>query len=399
MSVSIQAVQGLLSEYSIDSTVVHAIKHSGILQKYNQVPLITHVPESPVGSPIYTINYEMPRPDSYTLAAAVTSATQTTLTFTNVGTLMQGDILALPGGTETVQVNGDPNTTANTVSVLRAYSGTAVASVANGSVVNLIGNARNGGEINITGVSNLPFSYTQYTQTIQYPIRITGQALATGNYVGIEGATNALQTQMMLKLGDMLNDQERAAYYGPGVAPTSPTARPSMFGIYSILANNAPQNINASAYTGGAIPTAPVNAGAFSPIDFAANLLQPALNNLGMVDTVICSPDWQTYFNQMQTPLQRFDVDDEELGGRVTVFRAPFQGDVTIIIAPHLRAGSAIGISRDEIQWDFLRQFQVLPYGIQGDAAMADLVMECSINLRNPLHFTFVSGVTAGAPA
>lgn len=397
MGVSVSSVQGILQEISVDAQVIHAIQQTGILSKVNQVPLITHLPEVSIGSPIYTINYNMPREDTFTLGAAITSTGQTTITLVNAQTLANGDVLALPNG-EFVQINADPNYTANTISVIRAYAGSANASVANSTVINLVSNSRTGAEINLTGVSNLPFTYTQYQQTLQYPIRISGQLLGTGNYVGIEGAANAIQTQLSLKLGDMLNDQERAAYYGPGVGPTISNPRATMAGIYTILNSNAPQNINASTYN-GTVQAAPINAGAFSPIDFSSNLLQPVLSSLGMVDTVLCDPSWQTIFAQMQAPLQRFDVMDEELGGNVTTFKAPFQGDVTIVLAPHLRPGTAIGLSRDELQWDVLRKFMILPLGIQGDAAMADLIMECAINLKNPLHFSMVTGVTAGAPA
>lgn len=94
--------------------------------------------------------------------------------------LMNHDVLQLvdlaTGNTEYVQINGDP-TSATTFNVVRGTAGTSpLASVANGSAVNLIGNSRNGAEVNQTGLTTIGVSRTQYCQTFQMPVQIGGSA-------------------------------------------------------------------------------------------------------------------------------------------------------------------------------------------------------------------------------
>src|SRR6516165_7597501 len=118
----------------------------------NRNPLVTRLPYVPVERVDFLMYGHQYRARSTTITANLSSSTTTGLTLADASFLMNHDVLQLidttSGSSEYVQVNGDPTGT-QTVTVLRGTAGTtATTSVATNSVVNLIGNSRNGAEVN-----------------------------------------------------------------------------------------------------------------------------------------------------------------------------------------------------------------------------------------------------------
>src|ERR1700679_223361 len=114
----------------------------------NRNPLVTRLPYVPVERVDFLMYTHKYRARSTTLGAAVTSSGQTAISTADATFLMNHDVLqfvdSATGNTEYVQISGDP-TSATTFNVVRGTAGTtALSSVTNGSIVNLIGNSRNG---------------------------------------------------------------------------------------------------------------------------------------------------------------------------------------------------------------------------------------------------------------
>ncbi len=158
----------------------------------NRNPLVTRLPYVPVERidfQMYTHRY---RARSTTLGVAIGSATQNNLTVADATFLMNHDVLEIvdsaTGNVERVQISGDP-TASNTVSVTRGLwsqvggtqGTTPLASAVSGSTVNLIGNSRNGAEVNQTGLTTIGVPRTQYCQTFQFPVQIGGSARRRGH--------------------------------------------------------------------------------------------------------------------------------------------------------------------------------------------------------------------------
>src|ERR1700733_9196399 len=124
----------------------------------NRNPLVTRLPYVPVERVDFMMHTHKYRARSTTLGAAVSSATQSTLTLADATFLMNHDVLEIvdsaTGNIERVQISGDP-TSATTVNVVRGIwsdiSGTQgttpLSAAANTSTVNLIGNSRTGYEV------------------------------------------------------------------------------------------------------------------------------------------------------------------------------------------------------------------------------------------------------------
>ena len=103
-----------------------------------------------------------------------------------------------------------------------------LSSVANGSTVNLIGNSRNGAEVNQTGLSTIGVSRTQYCQTFQFPVQIGGSAQTARAQVMPGGIQTPFDFNMTVQLQNMVDDIENSCYYGIAQAhrqrrPTTPS--------------------------------------------------------------------------------------------------------------------------------------------------------------------------------
>ena len=118
----------------------------------NRNPLVTRLPYVPVERVDFQMYTHKYRARSTSLGAAVSSATQSTLTLADATFLMNHDVLEIvdsaTGNIERVQISGDP-TSSTTVNVTRGIwsdiSGTQgttpLSSAALNSTVNLIGNS------------------------------------------------------------------------------------------------------------------------------------------------------------------------------------------------------------------------------------------------------------------
>ena len=178
----------------------------------NRNPLVTRLPYVPVERVDFLMYTHKYRARSTTLAAAVTSSSQTAITTADATFLMNHDVLqfvdSVTGNTEYVQISGDP-TSSTTFNVIRGTAGTTpLASVTNGSTVNLIGNSRNGAEVNQTGLTTIGVSRTQYCQTFQLPVQIGGSAQSARAQVMPGGIQTPFDFNMTVQLQNMVDDIE-----------------------------------------------------------------------------------------------------------------------------------------------------------------------------------------------
>jgi hypothetical protein len=261
----------------------------------NRNPLVTRLPYVPVERVDFQMYTHVYRARSTVLGAAITSATQgtvgsgTVLTTADATFLMNHDVLeivdSVTGNIERVQISGDP-LSANTFNVTRGIwsqiggviGTTPISSAAVNSTVNLIGNSRNGAEVNQTGLTTIGIPRTQYCQTFQFPVQIGGSAQTARAQVMPGGIQTPFDFNMTIQLQNMVDDIENCCCYGIAQAPTADTGNlntlnsdtattAKMNGLRSILQTN-----NISSLTG----TTPINAAAYGATDLVRDTLQAA---------------------------------------------------------------------------------------------------------------------------
>jgi hypothetical protein len=364
----------------------------------NRNPLVTRLPYVPVERVDFLMYTHKYRARSTTLGAAVTANSQTALTAADATFLMNHDVLQLvdsvTGNSEYVQISGDP-TSSTTFNVLRGVSGTTpLASVASGSTVNLIGNSRNGAEVNQTGLTTIGVSRTQYCQTFQFPVQIGGSAQTARAQVMPGGIQTPFDFNMTVQLQNMVDDIENSCYYGIAQAPTADSGSPDsattakMNGLSSILVTN---NIG-----GLANPSAtPVNGSAYGSADLIRDTLQAARQNGGEPDLLVVSTNFMSGFATWGQAIQRIPAGQTVFGTPINVLEAPFLHGITIVEAPLLRPYTAIALTSSEV---YIRNKRN-PYwnlrGNRGDMVEGDWLAEMAIEVVNESHHAWVQGITA----
>lgn len=355
----------------------------------NRNPLYTrlrHVPTDRVDFLMYTHKY---RARSTTLGVAISSNATTALTFADTTFLMNHDVLELvdssTGNTERVQVNGDP-TGATTVNVTRGVSGTAaLASVANGSTVNLIGSSRTGSEVNQTGLTTLGGSRTQYCQTFQFPVQVGGSAQTTRAAVMPGGVQSPFDFNKTMQLQNMVDDIEVSMYRGIGQAPNDAAGTTAkMNGLQTILSTN-----NTST---------PTNAAAYKSSDFIRDTLQACRTGGGEPNLLLVATNFMSAFAIWGQAIMRIPAGETVFGVPIELFEAPFLRGAYIVEAPLLPPFSAICLTFDEVYFRPKRNSYWQPRGIRGDMAEGDWLSEGAIEVVNESHHAYVSGITAFSP-
>lgn len=350
----------------------------------NRNPLFTRLPHIGGSNPTFTCYDHGYRKGSTTLGATITTNSVTTLTLADASFLMNHDLLEVvdsaTSSSEVVQVSGNPS--GNTVTVIRAQGGTSALSTGtNGSTVYVIGNARDGTEINQSGLSTLGVPHTQYMQVFQFPVEVGGSAQATTAQVFPGGVTSPVDMNKMMQLQNCIDSIETTAYYGRAQAPATNGTIATSNGVRNWLATNK--------------VTAPTNGTAYTAIDLTRDLLSSAQSNGGKPDLMFVSSDFMTALQTWGQGLVRLQAGSTELGVDIDLFYAPFLGGIYVIPAPLLRSKTAFALTSEEVVFKVLRAPYWQQRGSLGDRVQGEWIAELAIEIRNEQHHSWVEGISA----
>ncbi len=371
----LQGIQGALDN---QAQIRNDVSVVAINWYVNRCPLVTRVPRVPGGSTTFTMINRSFRSRTATMAAAAL-ATDTQIALVDASAIMNGDVLELASG-ERVEVTADPNIITNVVAIRRGAEGTTPAAAASADVIRLIGNSRTGGEINQSAVAFRPTGVTQFCQTWQHPVQVSGALQASLGYQAQPGVNTPFEQTKMDALQNLMDDMESSAYYGRGEDP-SVSGRPKQKGLRTLLSSN--------------LTTAPTNAAAYKPTDLIRDTLQVCRTNGGDPDVLIVSTNFMTGLATWGHAAQRIDAGSTVFGTPIDVFEAPFLGGVSIIEAPLLKPFTAICLTSSEVRMRMKRNEFWNPRGTRGDAFEGDWIAEGAIEVENQGHHAWVEGITA----
>ena len=371
-------LQGIQAAYDNQAEIVNDIYVVTTNWFVNRCPIVTRTPRVPVGSTTFSIVSRSFRPRIATLAAAV-AAGDAQIALVDASPFMNGDVLELASG-ERVEIIADPNVTNNTVAVRRAAEGTAAGTGAVNDLIRLISNSRTGGEVNQSGVSLRPQGITQFCQTWQHPVQVSGSLQASYGYQSSRGVRTPFEQVKMDALQNLMDDMETSSYYGRGEDPAV-TSRPKQKGLRAQLSVNNVTN--------------PTNAGAYKATDFMRDTLEAARSGGGDPDVLLLSTNFMMGLATWGQAVMRLNAGTNVFGTPIDVFEAPFLGGVTVIEAPLLRPYTAVALTSSEVRMRMKRNEFWNPRGIRGDSFEGDWMAEGAIEIENPAHHAWVEGVTA----
>jgi hypothetical protein len=370
----LQGIQGTIENTPQIRNDIHVVAINWFV---NRCPLVTRVPRLPAGSTTFTMVNRSHRSRQARLAASA-SASDTSITLADASALMNGDVLELASG-ERVELVTAPNIVSNTIQVRRGVEGTTPAAAANNEVVMLIANSRSGGEVDQTAVAAKPAGVTQFCQTWQHPVQISGSLQATSGYQPTPGLHTPLDQARMEALQNLMDDMEFSSYYGIGEAPEI-AGRPKQRGLRTLLATNRTTN--------------PANASAYKPSDLVRDTLEKCRLNGGDPDVLIVSSNFMTGLAIWGHAAQRIEAGSNIFGTPIDVFEAPFLGGVSIIEAPLLKPSTAVALTSSEVRLRMKRNEFWNPRGSRGDAVEGDWVAEGAIEVENESHHAWVEGIS-----
>jgi hypothetical protein len=342
----------------------------------NRTPMLSRLPQAPLGSLSFKTSTTLYRPWQGTNVGAV-SANATSLTVVDASVYLTGDVIEVDSEMYLITAI---NTGSNVITVTSGYASTTSATHADQAVVNLIGNTRTGGEINVTGISRIPVTLTNYPQTFQHPYFVGGSMASASDFALPAGVASVLGRERSIAIVNCSEDVERSIYYARPVGITSATTKPQMAGMRSqIVTNNVFQ---------------PTNYASFKPSDLIKNATQPIITAGGNPNVMLMGPDWQYAFMLWSMPLVRITGPDLGFGVAAESFRAPFLNDIQIIICPLMRAGSVFTLTSEEVRLRVKRNLFDKPRGSSGDADQGDIITECAVEVDNETHHGMISGIT-----
>ncbi len=292
---------------------------------------------------------------------------------------MNGDVLELASG-ERVEVVADPILATNTVLIRRGAEATTPAAGSAGDTIRLIGNSRTGGEVLQNAVAFRPTGVTQYCQTWQHPVQVSGSLQSSLGYQAAQGARTPFEQTKMDALQNLMDDMEYSSYYGRGEDP-SISGRPKQKGVRTLVTPN--------------LTTTPTNAGAYKPTDLIRDTLEKCRIGGGDPDVLIVSTNFMTGLATWGHAAQRINAGTNVFGTPIDVFEAPFLGGVSLIEAPLLKPFTAICLTSSEVRMRMKRNEFWNPRGIRGDALEGDWIAEGAVEVDNPSHHAWVEGITA----
>lgn len=384
-------VQGILQNVSLtneQTTVLYPYLREVFI---NETPLITRTPQQPAEGQVYNIvSYDV-RPRGYTLAAAIIT-TDTTITLNDTTPLLVGDVLEMfdtaAANIERIEVTA-LGTDGVTATIRRAREGTtALANTAAGAastkVVTLIGNSRNGSEVNQQAKRTVRTLVEQYVQTFQNPVQVGGLANAVRNTRLPAGFSSVFSLEQQVAMTEMMRDMEYTSYYGLGEKPSAVNDRAKQKGLRKLInSNNVKTNAGAS----------------YTFLNFVADGAQKCLDGGGDPDVCICSTDlvtglqtWGFAKQQINTPRMNL------LGLPINEIAVPFaSGTITFIPSFQMRKGTACVLTSKDVLMRYIRQAFWQLRGNAGDAHQGDFIGDTCVEIGHPSWHSWIEGISSYA--
>jgi hypothetical protein len=379
---------GVIAPFDRMGSIVEPIFGIAASSFVNRCPLLTRLPQVPLGAMTFATSTVLYRPTTNPVANGgnPVASGAVVLPMADGSVYQSGDVLEYPATGEIMLVQ---SIAGNNVTVVRGYAGSATAAIPDTSLIYLIGNTRTGAEINVFGISRIPQVLIQNSQTFQHPYAVGGAVASATDYALPPGVTSVVGRERMMAIQDCSDDIERCYYYGvpvslnpaaPGGTGANAATKPMMAGLRTqITTNKAVQPTNYSSYGSS---------------DLVRDTVQACFTNGGDPDVLLVGTQWMTAFAKWGTPLLKLDAGETRFGVAVDEFEAPFLGGIKLIACPLMRPFDVFCLSSAEVRQRVKRQMYDKPRGSEGDAEMGDILAEGAIELDNEPHHAYVTGIT-----
>ena len=315
------------------------------------------------------------------LAAAISSASTTSLSVDDGSIFRAGDVIHIPSVGENMLVS---EVSSNTLTVVRGYGSTAAqASIDDDATVLNLGPAMSENSSLRGVVSTQESSVYNYTQIFRTPISLSGTEAASKLHGGKDRGYQRRKASLEHK-----RDIARAMYFGQRKEDTSAaTPRRTMGGLLEFLGTSDTVTFNSS--------TLPI-----TYRNFDANVAKQAFAHGGQEKLLIAGPNLASAINCWAENKLVSDVDSEATYGMRVKNLVTTYGDLKVIYDPLLDAGGYSGygfvIDPENLRYVYLDGRDTkLNIGVQNndvDGVVDEYLTECSLEVRLPKTHLLITG-------
>lgn len=294
-----------------------------------------------------------------------------------------GDQLRPATGTEIVLVIAIDEEE-STLTVTRGYGGTSSGSIADGTVLHIVGNAALEGDDASAARFTARSRATNYTQIFSAGVEVSGSELAVRQI----GLRDELDYQKNQRTRELLRDLENSIING--VAPAAnqqgtSAVRRTMRGLNSFIQTNrfAP---------GTTLPSGT------TLTEEQLNLALKAIwkNSAGNVDLIVVGGTQKRAINGFVASNQRYSYDRESFKSLINVYESDF-GVCQVVMSRYVPSGVVLLLDSSRIEIVPLagRNFHYKPLAVTGDKESGMVVGEYTLELRNENAHGVITGLAA----
>jgi hypothetical protein len=298
-----------------------------------------------------------------------------------------GDQVQAAGSREVMLVTGISGAT---LTVHRSYGGTTAASVSDGQMLRILGNAALEGDDRPATRFTSRSRRQNYTQIFTAGVEVSGSQLAARQLA----VADELDYQKQERLRELVRDLENCVING--VSPTanpqgSATVRRTMKGIIPFMASNVFVN------GAGGFP----QGGGTGDNELSEEQLNTALRTIweqssGAVDTIVVSGMQKRRINGFVTASRGYGARDERFRDLVSVYESDF-GVCRVVLSRWVPADTVLLLDSSRI--DVLplsgRSFQFKKLASGGDSEVGQVLGEYTLELRNENAHGLIRGLAA----
>jgi hypothetical protein len=313
--------------------------------------------------------------------ASITDSTH--IVMNNASRFRVGDQLRVSGAGELLLVTA-VDTGTGTLTIVRAYGGSASSSLAADQTLIILGNAAlEGGDADNARVTTRT-RRSNFTQIFSVTVEVSGSEQAV-RQIGVRDELDYSKAQ---RSRELLRDLENSVINGitPSANPQgSATVRRTMRGIIPSISTNI---------------FIPGDNGFPSDTALTETQLNTALrsiweNSSGQIDLLVMGGGPKRALNSFVGSNRRFDSNTDIFKNLVNVYESDY-GVCRVVISRYVPAGTVLLLDSSRVHVMPLagRSFQYKPLAITGDREGGQLIGEYTLELRNENAHGVITGVT-----
>ena len=292
-----------------------------------------------------------------------------------------GDQIQCEGSKELMlmtAVSGD------TLTVVRGYAGTTAEELANGMVINILGNAALEGGDKPTARFTNRSRFGNYTQIFTAAVEVSGTDLAASQI----GLADEMDYQKQERLRELLRDLENTVING-GMTTSNPqgsdTVRRTMKGVLSHLASNV-YSVGMSGFPSGTALDE-------EKINYVLRRIWE--NSNGSIDTIVVGGFQKRKINTFLSALRGYTATDTTYRDRIAAYESDF-GICRIVTTRWMPADAVMLLDSSRVKVLPLsgRSFHFKPLASGGDYECGELIGEYTLELRNEAAHGVIRGLS-----